>query len=213
MPMRALRFTLALGLAVAAGIAGASAVIGNTNATVETGPEASTPDGSGAAIAATAPDPGAGRARSATIGATTPWAVRVYRSQAGYTCPEPGRAQGGDFGRVDDDGSFHPLAVAGGGSCVDLTKDQYSLSVAHFPADDERGARAVVFGAVAPGVRSVAVTTDGARTMLDIANGAYVTALEDADAGGSQVAITLADGTTKTVTLAPSTLTADGAQP
>ena len=35
----------------------------------------------------------------------------------------------------------------------------------------------------------------------------------DADAGGSEVAIALADGTTKTVTLPPSTLAAGGAQP
>ncbi|WCB92523.1 hypothetical protein DSM104299_01219 [Baekduia alba] len=209
--MRALRFTIALVLAIVVGIAGASAVIGSPGPTSEMGPEAVQPDGTGAAIAATAADPAAAHARSAAVAPS--WAVRVYRSQAGYTCPDAGRSLDGDFGRVDGDGSFHPLALGASGNCIDLTEDQYSIDVSHYPANEERGARAVVFGVVTPAVRSVAVTVDGTRTDLEIADGAFVTALDDADAGSTQVDVTLADGTTKTQALRPSTLVADGAQP
>src|SRR6201999_1657172 len=98
------------------------------------------------ADAAPAPDGARGsRPAAATATADSDWAVRVYRSEAGYTCPEAGREVDGDFGRVDGDGSFHPLALAASGQCVDLSKDQYSLDVDHYPADDQRGARAVVY--------------------------------------------------------------------
>jgi hypothetical protein len=191
--MRALRFTLALIVAVLAGVAGASAVVGTTGQDTAGGDAAVQPDGSGAAIAATTADPAGGGRR---------WAVRVYRSEAGLTCSEPGRTVDGDFGRVDGDGTFHPNSLQAAGSCADLGQEPYSLLVAHFPADRDRGARDIVYGAVTAAVKSVTVATpDGAKHAVPLTNGSYVLALAAADGAGADVAVTLSDGTTAHRTL------------
>jgi hypothetical protein len=204
--MRALRFTLALAIAVIAGVAGASAVIGSPSTDPGDTAAAFRPDGSGAAIAATAADPAAGQSRG---GAATPaWAVRVYRSETGLTCPEPGRTEDGDFGRIDGDGSFHPLALAGGGECTDLTAAPYGLATAHFAADDQRGARAIVFGVVGPDVTGVTVTVGDDARALDIANGAFIAGLTEDDAADGRVTFTLSGGRTEVHALRPADLPA-----
>jgi hypothetical protein len=190
--LRRAKFLVALLAAIVAGVAGASAVMGSTDPAPGTDAAALQPDGTGAAIATTAPDPDVPRG-----GAAPPrWAVRVYRSRTGAACPDANRTVGGDFGRVDGDGSFHPLALGATGDCAELSADHpYELVVRHFPADDQRGARAVVFGVVSSAVSAVALTVDGAERDVPIANGAYLAALADEDAAATSVTFTLANGT------------------
>jgi hypothetical protein len=193
--LRRLTFLVALLVAVVAGVAGASAVLGSTGTDTPPGPATLEPDGSGAAIAVTASDPVASR-----DGTAAPrWAVRVYRSQTGLTCPDANRTVGGDYGRVDGDGSFHPLALDASGDCAQLTAAApYELVVRHFGADGQRGARAVVFGVVTGAVTSIALDDDGATRDVPIAGGAYVAAIADEDADATRVTFTLAGGTVQT---------------
>jgi hypothetical protein len=191
-----MRFLMALVAAVVLGIGGASAVMGATEPTATAGPADLEPDGTGAAIAATGADPDAGSAKGAT---PARWAVRVYRSQSGLTCPEVNRTVGGDFGRVDGDGSFHPLPLDAAGECVALSASQpYELAVRHLPANDERGARAIVFGVATAAVTGITLTVDGTAQSLPVVGGAFVAALDEADAASTTVAFALADGTRQT---------------
>jgi hypothetical protein len=191
--LRRVKFFVALLVAVVAGVAGASAVMGSTDPD-PAGADAAAlePDGTGAAIVATAADPDAARG-----GTPAPrWAVRVYRSQNGAACPDANRTVGGDFGRVDGDGSFHPLALGATGECAELSADHpYELVVRHFPADDRRAARAVVFGVVSTAVSAITLTVDGTAQSVPIANGAYLAAIADEDAATTSVTFALANGT------------------
>jgi hypothetical protein len=194
--LRRMKFLVAFVAAILLGVAFASAVMGTTTPDTPPGPAALEPDGSGATIAATASDPDAGQARSAS---PARWAVRVYRSETGATCPDVNRTVGGDFGRVDGDGSFHPLALDAAGSCVDLTAAHpYELVVRHLPANDERGARAIVFGVATSGVASITLTVDGAARDVAIDHGAFVAPLDEADIAATAATFTLADGTQET---------------
>jgi hypothetical protein len=194
--MRPLRLTLALLAAVLAGVAGASAVLGSPAAGPQPAPARLQPDGSGAALPATAADP---------AGAPEPrWAVRVYRSEDGLSCPEAGRTVGGDFGRVDREGAFHPTRLEAAGSCADPAAAPYTVVVNHYAADGRRGARAVVFGLASARVQAITVTPPGGRAVpAAVTHGGYVLALPEDQAGGAQVAFALDDGTTKTITLQP----------
>jgi hypothetical protein len=117
--LRRLKFLVALVAAIVLGVGGASAVMATTDPATPAGPADLVPDDSGAVIAATAADPEAGRGDAAV----PRWAVRVYRSESGLTCPDVNRTVGGDWGRVDGDGSFHPLALEASGECVPLSAD------------------------------------------------------------------------------------------
>jgi hypothetical protein len=194
--LRRMKFLMALVVAIVAGVAGASVVMGSTDPSVPPGPAALQPDGTGAVLAATASDPDGGAARGAT---PARWAVRVYRSETGATCPDVNRTVGGDFGRVDGDGSFHPLALDSAGACVDLTaQNPYELVLRHMPATGERGARAIVFGVATAGVASITLTVDGAVQDVPVANGAFVAPLTEDEVGEAAVTVTLADGTQET---------------
>lgn len=195
--IRRLRFLVALVAATVIGVAGASAVMGATQPVEPSGPADLVPDGTGSTIATTAADPDAAAARG---GATVPrWAVRVYRSESGLTCPDVNRTVGGDWGRVDGDGSFHPLALDASGECVALSAEHpYELVVRHLPANDERGARAVAFGVAASGVTSITLTTDGTAQDVPIDNGAFVAAIAEDDADATTVAFTLTGGAVET---------------
>jgi hypothetical protein len=193
--VRRLKFLMALVAAIVIGVSGASAVMGATEPAQPTGPADLVPDGTGATIAATAADPD-GAARGATV---PRWAVRVYRSESGLTCPDVNRTVGGDWGRVDGDGSFHPLALEASGECVALSADHpYELVVRHLPANDDRGARAVVYGVAAAGVASITMTTDGAARDVPIEHGAFVAAIDEDEAGATSVAFTLTGGALET---------------
>jgi hypothetical protein len=196
--LKRLRFLIALLAAIVAGVMGASAVMGATEPPAPVGPADLVPDGSGATIAATAADPDAGAARGATAAAPR-WAVRVYRSESGLTCPDVNRVVGGDWGRVDGDGSFHPLALDASGECVALTAEHpYELVVRHLPANDERGARAIVFGVATASVTAITLTIDGAARDVPVDDGAFVAALAEEDASATTVQFALTGGAQET---------------
>lgn len=86
------------------------------------------PDGRGI-IAVTAPDPGR----------PVPWAVVVYRSDAGKQCAIAGQLRASDLGEVRD-GTFHPFLDDSGAACGDLAENR-------FFADFRRlDGRLIVFG-------------------------------------------------------------------
>lgn len=200
--MRRLGIGLATLLAIAAGVASASALTSSSGNDTLNGPETVQPDGRGASLPVTVADPDGGPA----------WAVRVYRSQAGLTCPEAGRIKDGSFGQVDGDGGFRALDIEAAGSCADLAKTPISLAVNHYPADGELPARAVIFGVVTPKVSDITLAgATGSRTVATRAGAFIVVTREDALQGTSLEA-TLGDGSTKSYSLRPSELPATDAE-
>ncbi|HMJ36091.1 MAG TPA: hypothetical protein VK501_19460 [Baekduia sp.] len=192
---RRLGLAAAVLVAVVAGVGSASALVGNTGRETLDGPQAVQPDGQGASLATSAADPG-GR---------QPWAVRVYRSQAGLTCPEAGRTQGGDFGRVDADGRFQPLDIQAAGSCADLSEAPLSLAVNHFPARDPAGSgRAVIFGVVSPRITGLTLSLAGGRRPLAVNRGAFLAVTDEDQLQGASLDATFADGSTTSYPLRPS---------
>jgi hypothetical protein len=196
---RKVGFAASVIAAILVGVGGASAFIGNSGQDTAGGPQASQPDGNGASLVVSASD---------LVGETDPWAVRVYRSVTGLTCPEVGRTHDGDFGQVDGDGRFRPSSIQAAGSCIDLAKAPMSLIVNHYAANDDRGARAVVFGVVSPIVRNVEITIDGHSQALSITNGAFVSIASERELAGATVNATMTDGSNKSFTLTPSTFPA-----
>jgi hypothetical protein len=153
------------------------------------------PDGGGASLPTTVSDPDG----------LAPWAVRVYRSQAGLTCPEAGRTKDGNFGQVDSDGEFRPLDLEAAGSCTDLDKAPMSLAVNHYPARGERPARAVIFGVATPEVVGLSLRlVSGTRPLVITRNAFLAVTREEALEGASLVAA-LKDGSTKSYVLQPTT--------
>jgi hypothetical protein len=191
---RRLGLGLATLLAVAAGVASASALTSSSGNDTPLGPEAVQPDGRGASLPVTVADPDGGVA----------WAVRVYRSQAGLTCPEAGRTKDGNFGQVYSDGDFHVLDIEAAGSCADLAKAPMSLAVNHYPPSGKLPARAVIFGVVTPKITGITLSSAaGSRTVTIKSDAFIVVTLEDALQGTSLDA-TLSDGSTKSYALRPS---------
>jgi hypothetical protein len=190
--MRRLVFLLALLAAVIAGVASASAIVGGAS-TDGNGPDAMQPDGRGSRLPATTTDPD-GRAA---------WAVRVYQSKTGLTCPEAGRVKDGNFGRVNDDNSFTSLDLDAAGSCIDLGQDPLALVINHHPARGKLPARAVIFGVTGPGVASITLDLADGRREVPIAGNAYITVAREAQLEGAQVVATLKDGSTKSYDLSP----------
>jgi hypothetical protein len=192
---RRLGLGLATALAVVAGVASASALTASSGNDTVGGPDAVQPDGGAAIIPATVADPD-GRA---------PYAVRVYRSKAGLTCPEAGRTKDGNFGQVDGDGNFHALDVEAAGSCADLSKAPMSLAINHYPAVGKLPARAVLFGVTTEKVSALRLDlATGSRTVR-IDGNAFIAVVLDESLQGATLAATLADGTTKSYALSPNT--------
>jgi hypothetical protein len=192
---RRLGLGLATVLAVIAGVASASALTASSGNDTVGGPDAVQPDGGGAIVPATVADPD-GR---------PPFAVRVYRSKAGLTCPEAGRTKDGNFGQVDGDGNFKALDVEAAGSCADLSKAPMSLAINHYPAAGKIPARAVLFGVTTGQVSTLRLDlATGSRT-VPIDGNAFITVVRDEALQGATLAATLADGTTKSYALAPDT--------
>jgi hypothetical protein len=191
---RHLGLGLATLLAVAAGVASASALTSGTGSDTPGGPEAIQPDGRGASMPVTVADPDGG----------TPWAVRVYRSKTGLTCPEAGRAKDGSFGQVAADGAFRPLDVEAAGSCADLTEDPMSLAVNHYPSSDGRPARAVLFGVVTAKVGGLTLSGAAGSRAVAITRNAFIVVTREDALRGTSLAATLVDGSTKSYSLRPS---------
>ena len=191
---RRLGLGLATLLAVAAGVASASALTASGGNDTPLGPEAVQPDGSGARVPVTTADPDGGVA----------WAVRVYRSQAGLTCPEAGRTENGNFGQVYSDGDFHVLDIEAAGSCADLAKAPMSLAVNHYPATDTLPARAVIFGVITPKITGIALAGAAGSRALTIKGDAFIAVTREDALQGTSLNATLSDGSTKSYALRPS---------
>jgi hypothetical protein len=201
---RRLGLGLATLLAVAAGVASASALSSSSGSDTLNGPEAVQPDGSGASVPVTTADPDGGVA----------WAVRVYRSQAGLTCPEAGRTKNGNFGQVYDDGDFHVLDIAAAGSCADLAKAPMSLAVNHYPPSGKLPARAVIFGVVTPKVTGITLSDTAGSQAVAIKDDAFIVVTRDDALQGASLKATLGDGSTKSYALRPNELpTTDPGEP
>lgn len=197
---RRLGLGLATLLAVAAGVASASALTSSSGTDTPLGPEAVQPDGSGASLPVTTADPDGGVA----------WAVRVYRSQAGLTCPEAGRIKDGNFGQVYGDGDFHVLDIEAAGSCADLAKAPMSLAVNHYPAGGALPARAVIFGVITPKVTGIALSGAAGPRAVAIKGAAFIVVTREDTLKGTSLDATLADGSTKSYALRPSEFPAVG---
>jgi hypothetical protein len=195
---RVIGFTVALVAAVLLGVGGASAFIDDTGQDTINGPQALQPDGNGATLAASTADPAGEQ----------PWAVRVYHSVTGLTCPEAGRTQDGDFGQVDGDGEFRSNSIQAAGSCIDLDKAPMSVVVNQYPANKVRGARAVLFGVVSPSVSAVAIRVAGQSRQLSTAHGAFMAVVDPNDLGDASVEATMQDGSTKSYALQQTNLPA-----
>jgi hypothetical protein len=205
-----------IGVAGLTGFGIASALV-PANDTAPVSPLAYVPDADGAHLSVVAPDLAANG---------IPWAVRVYRSKTGLACFEAGRVQGhirnGEFGQVDpDDGKFHPdglddadfgqvepetgtfkqLPVEGGQSCADLKDAPSSIAVNHYPAQGHRGARAVVFGVLAPNVSGVRLLVNGLQRDLSFSADGYIAVVSEDEATQAELIFSMDDGTTKRVRL------------
>ncbi len=109
------------------------------------------------------------------------WGLRAFRTEAGVTCLQPGRIQGGAMGIVGDDGRFHQQApqvhscqqgadadglsgravlLAGGGSPIGVCAAQGSAS--SLPTCDAARLRTVFFG-VLDGVPRLEVVLGAVR--------------------------------------------------
>ena len=190
---RRLLLGLATALAVVAGVASASALTDTSGDDIANGPELVQPDGRGASVPVAVADPD-GRA---------PWAVRVYRSQAGLTCPEAGRTKDGNFGQVDSDGDFRSLDISAAGSCADLSKAPMSLAVNHYPATGKLPARAVIFGVATAKVTGITLKLATSSRAVAIRSNAFIAVTRDDALQGASLDATLADGSTKSYALTP----------
>jgi hypothetical protein len=193
--MRRLRTILlvisAMTFAVVGGVAVASALLPTPPSLV--GQEASEPAGTSFTLGNPVADPDGG----------PQWTVRTYPSKTDWTCAEAGRTDGKAFGRVDPGDTFRPLELPELGSCADVEKDKFALWVNHYPANADREARSVIFGAVAPEAAGVVLTIDRTRKELPVTRGAFIDVLPESSLTGAVVTVTLTDGTTHETKLRP----------
>jgi hypothetical protein len=195
---RRLVFTLALLAAVAAGVASASAITAQLGPDVAVSPADVKPDGSGTRVPVTAADPDGGRPA---------FALRVYRSEGGLTCPEVGRSQDGAYGQLDAGGEFKALPADAAGSCVDLGKDPIGFAVNHYtPRNAKLPARAAIFGVTTSEVTAIALSVGDVSRPVKVNGGGFLTVVREDALAGATLDVTLRDGTTTSYPLSPQTL-------
>jgi hypothetical protein len=170
--------------AAALGVGSASALLpSRTGGDTLGGPEDLQPSDQPVTIAAQRPDPVGG----------PDWAVRIYQSQTGLTCPEAGRSDGTDFGALHADGTtVDPLPVEAAGSCGDLGSAPVIFATNHYASPP----RTVVFGVASADVASVAVTGPDGDTALPLDRGAFLFAHDGVAFDGHELVVTLRDATT-----------------
>jgi hypothetical protein len=182
----------AMAFAVVGGVAVASALLPTPPSLV--GQEASEPAGTDFVVGPVVADPSNG----------PDWTVRTYPSKTDWTCAETGRTDGKAFGRAAPDGEIVALELPELGSCADLKEDNSAIWVNHYPANDDRGARAVIFGAVSADVARVALTLGGSPSELPVVRGAFIDVLAKSALGdGGVLTVTLTDGSTHDTKLRP----------
>ena len=182
----------AMAFAVVGGVAVASALLPTPPSLV--GQEASEPAGTTFVLGPVVADPDGGR----------DWTVRTYPSKTDWTCAEVGRTDGQAFGRADAGDEIIPLELPELGSCADINEEHVGIWVNHYPADDDRSARAVIFGATSTKVARVALTLGGSTNDLPVTRGAFIDVLAKTALGdGAVLTVTLADGSTHDTDLRP----------
>lgn len=147
------------------------------------------PNADGAVLAVTAPDPRGGP----DLG------VRVYSSKTGLTCPAAGRAVGGRYGNLDENGRFRELGLDSDGACFDPKATPVGLVVTYRAAIAGQPAAAAVFGA-APTAKAITITVAGKAQQVKLGiGGAFIASADpEALAAGGTLTTTLADGSTPT---------------
>lgn len=200
MSARRLLLMASVPVAIGAGVASASVLVPAAPPPPSAdGPAAFQPGPAPPTIAAATPDPAGG----------APWALRIYRSQTGQTCPTPGRTSLGRFGRFDAAGTFQELPLAAAGSCADLSDSGVALAVERFPAQGPRPARTVIFGTTSAPTDQI-VLHDGTLTRAVATDrGAFLIVRADGDLSGVSLDVTSAGARTQTVALAGSTAPPD----
>jgi hypothetical protein len=132
------------------------------------------------------------------------WAVREYRSQAGFPCLEVARLQRGatdasGFGMVGPDGSFRRLEVQDGGSPVDLGDSSEALMVNRYPQG--KRSQAAIFGMVSDDVESATLSEAGASTELPIVDHVFLAVIDEDELGAASVEFKNRGGDSKTYVL------------
>jgi hypothetical protein len=193
---RRLTILLALAAAVVAGVASASAITAQVSPDTAVSPADVQPDGSGASVPVTTADPDGRPA----------YAVRVYRSKSGLTCPEVGHSEDGRFGQLDASGEVEAYGVEATGACSDLAKGPLGIAINHYPARGKLPARAVVFGVTTDAIASVRLFTPaaGGERPVRFAGNTYIAVVREDALDGASLDVTLTDGSTKSYPLAPS---------
>lgn len=161
--MRRLAIAVVLLLACAAGVASASVLISHDGDDTAGGPDTFQPAPGSARNGADQADPRGG----------PPYGVRTYTSKAGLACPEPGRFNGGRFGRVGSDGRFQVLPVQASGDCVDLDRVPIGVSLRVLPSSGA-ALTGVLYGVVSPAVRALVLTKDGADRPVPIRDATFI---------------------------------------
>jgi hypothetical protein len=173
-------------LAVAAGVASASALVPQPDATGDPSPESVEPGAAPAYVGATARDLGNG----------PDWAVRVYTSRTGWKCPEVGRISAGAFGSFDEISGFRELPLAPSGSCADLDKAVAAFGADRYAASPDQPARLAIFGVASARVRTVVLETLGSEQPLALHHSSFLVVRDGADLDGLILEFTTADGVT-----------------
>lgn len=179
-------------LAVVAGVASASALVPGSGPDVAEAPQGLQPDGGAATLGSTASDPVGG----------LDWAVRVYTSTTGETCPELGRVFEGRFGHVDGPAGFTELPVDSAGSCADLERAIAAFAVNRYPKTADQGARVALFGVASSTVRTVAFQTASGVESLSLDHQSFLVVRPGLALDGTLV-FTTADGKPSSYPLSP----------
>lgn len=188
---RRISITLALLLAIAAGIASASVVSpGTASAPLPARDEL--PAGSVVAGLPVA-DPRGG----------PPWAVHVFDGDTSWRCIMAGRVEGDAFGPVDASGHVTDSGAVARGSCANPQAEPAQVALVRYAGTAGAGARSVLFGIVSEDVTSVTVVAPGATgpVQLDPARTFIVVSDGLTPPGESTIEVTMTDETTRSYRL------------